>query len=108
MLVELAEDLDHPAPDTPPSDEMSVGYAWGVRYALGGSALGAAVLLRSGHLPQGWPRRYLSAQAAQARSGQVRKLFDIINRATFPLNPAVEGANAVFETILNGVGEDVA
>ena len=40
-------------------DGMRIGFAWGVTYALSGSALGAGMILASGTLGRDWPRRYL-------------------------------------------------
>lgn len=73
--------------------------AWGAAYALAGSALGAATMLRSPSLRPGWPRRYLTASAARARDGSVRRAFAAMEAAAPDWEQAAAGALAVFSLV---------
>lgn len=105
LLRDLNEDLGSKTSAGNQTNRGAItdAYAWGVRYALGGSAIGAASLLRSGHLPDHWPKRYLRAQASAARNGQVKALFDAINAQPIAVDQATCGANAVFNIIVGSV-----
>ena len=78
---------------------MSADFAWGVTYALSGSALGAASILASDTLPVDWPRQYLTAQHNHARVGGVRRVLDALNAAQPDIDGALEGARAVFRIV---------
>ncbi len=96
----LARDISTEAP--PPravSPRLTPDQAWGVLYALNGSALGATVLLRSGLGADSWPRDYLHEMATFAKSGELRDFFDHLEHLELSLADAVAGAGLVFDAI---------
>lgn len=78
---------------------MSRDYAWGVGYVLNGSALGAAVIMKAGHLGPTWPVRYLGLARDYARSGNLKAFFDALNEQTLDRAQALRGAVAVFDLL---------
>lgn len=74
-------------------------------YALNGSALGAAMILKHGGLGPDWPRRYLEMGRSYARSGGVRHFFDRLDRTPLVPHRVVAGAAAVFELFRPGPAE---
>ena len=99
LIACLSTDLDGNTARTDAAcrDGMRIGFAWGVTYALSGSALGAGMILASGTLGQDWPRRYLTAQHGFASSGGVRRVFEALNAAEPDIDDALKGARAVFD-----------
>ena len=77
----LAQDLS--ATNGQPQDRPSLSRpaAWGVLYALNGSALGASILLRS-MVPDGWPVSYLQEMARFAKSGRLARFFADLDAAS--------------------------
>lgn len=78
---------------------ISSGWAWGVLYALNGSALGASGLLKSGSIADQWPASYLMTMQAYVRSGALKTFFDVLNAQTDPLTDMIVGATAVFQSL---------
>lgn len=74
-------------------------YAWGVLYALNGSALGASSLLKSGAVPLSWPRSYLETLRRFAVSGDLATFFRQLDQAPLETALAVAGAHAVFDVV---------
>lgn len=101
LIMCLSADLGLPSTgaDRGLHSGMRRDFAWGVAYALSGSALGAASILASGTLRPRWPQRYLTAQRHFARSGGARRFFDALNAAAPDIDEALEGAKAVFQII---------
>ena len=93
LILDLEEETPQAMPDC---DGVDISFAWGVGYALNGSALGASKILKSGDLDQDWPRRYLELGQRFARSGAVRKFFDDLNVQTLERDKMINGATAVF------------
>ncbi|MEL6979410.1 MAG: hypothetical protein AAGM38_12135 [Pseudomonadota bacterium] len=87
-----------PDPEVAPP-RRSADAAWGAAYALRGSALGAAMILRSPSLRPAWPRAYLEASAQQARNGAVKRFFAAMEAAQPDWDEAARGAEAVFALI---------
>lgn len=83
----------------PPAKLGSESWAWGVLYAINGSALGGAVLLRDPSLHESWPKAYLKELGAFAKSGGVKSFFDELNKNSITARDAINGALAVFATL---------
>lgn len=79
----------------------SSGWAWGVLYALNGSALGASGLLRSGGLAADWPSSYLQTMQTYAKSGELRTFFDQLNDESSRPDAMIDGANEVFQALID-------
>ncbi|MEL6585556.1 MAG: hypothetical protein AAFY65_09330 [Pseudomonadota bacterium] len=77
-------------------EPLDLGTAWGVAYALNGSALGASSLLTSGAVSRDWPQAYLRVLRDYARGGGLRAFFDDLDAASVPRAQMVQGAQAVF------------
>lgn len=101
----IAEDCrsDPPGATTPAS--MSRDMAWGVTYALVGSALGASMILRKLLQAHDWPMAYLKASHAHATSGGVLRIFDALDASGADRNRARQGACALFRVIETHEGE---
>lgn len=96
----LCLDLGRPVPDAPfDRSARSDSWALGVQYALNGSAIGAATLLKSNVIPPDWPTQYLQTMRDYARSGQLARFFVQLDQATLHLPDATIGAAAVFDAI---------
>ena len=93
-IAALERDLAPAAPPGP-APLLSRDAAWGVLYALNGSALGATVLLRETAGDER-PSAYLTVMRDYARSGELRAFFDTLNHAPLELSGAAQGAAAVF------------
>jgi heme oxygenase len=106
----LARDLQEEAPETTGDlNATDVAYAWGVGYALNGSALGASTIIKSGHLGRDWPRRYLEMGRAFAQTGGVKDFFDRLNEKHLDRQRVTEGAMTVFSIFrqhLDTAGDD--
>ncbi|MEL6476354.1 MAG: hypothetical protein AAFR17_03430 [Pseudomonadota bacterium] len=87
--------LSGPAPVCPCRDA-----AWGVLYALNGSALGATVLLRTHAAGENRPSVYLTLMRDHARSGALGVFFRALNQQDLDRAAAAAGARSVFEAIL--------
>lgn len=72
---------------------------WGISYALTGSALGASVILKSGHIPNDWPTHYFTHMQRLARSGKVKRFFSTIGDGCSDPEAGVAGALRVFAVI---------
>lgn len=72
---------------------------WGISYALIGSALGASVILKSGHIPEDWPTEYLAHMQRLARSGSVKRFFSTIDDGCSDPETGAAGALRVFAVI---------
>lgn len=70
--------------------------AWGVLYALNGSALGASLLLRSSPAAAVGATAYLTVMHDYARSGRLKAFFATFNSQDLNLSLAESGARAVF------------
>lgn len=79
---------------------QSPAYAWGVSYALQGSSVGAAIMLKHGAIRPGWPDRYMQLGRDHVRSGDLNRFFDRLDAAAPPMNAATEGASDVFRILL--------
>lgn len=84
---------------------MGEDFAWGVAYALSGSALGAVAILRSGHVLGDWPVNYLDAARRYASTGLLRRLFDDLDAFQPDLSDATAGALAVFDIVAGKHGD---
>lgn len=79
--------------------KISQSWAWGVLYALNGSALGASILLKSGAVPNAWPSAYLRVMRDYATSGGLVAFMRSLQQQALDLPQAANGADAVFEMI---------
>lgn len=79
--------------------QLSEDQAWGVSYALIGSALGATTILRAMHEQVDWPIDYLKATVAFAKSKGVAQFFGDLNAAAPEPDQAAAGARLVFDII---------
>lgn len=82
-----------------PRLDLCSAEAWGVLYALNGSALGADLLLRQGARAAGWPVAYLQGMAEFAKSGQLKAFFEALEDAAPDFDAAYAGALQVFDMI---------
>ena len=86
--------------DTPAPLAASRGWtrdeAWGVLYALNGSALGATALLRPGAALAGQGSSYLELMRDYARSGALGAFIRALDGEMLDLPRATAGADAVF------------
>lgn len=89
------------APGDPVIADITRDHAWGIGYALTGSALGASLILKSGSMAPDWPTGYLAFMRDRARDGEIRRFFDALNASNADPEPACAGAMAVF-TVLEG------
>lgn len=95
----LALDLaGGPRPKTPPK-RGSESWAYGVCYALNGSAIGASILLKSRSTHAPWPCAYLETMADYATSGRLKAFFERLEAVQLNMDDAVQGARDVFTTI---------
>lgn len=83
----------------PAAPATSEGWAWGVLYALNGSALGASILIKSGAVRPDWPHDYLSEMRLFAASGALKTFFEGLDACDAPLDALIDGANAVFSRL---------
>ena len=99
-IVALAQDLncDVPVRSASPSG-ISADYAWGVSYALNGSAIGASILLKSDHRLKSWPTAYLALLQGYAKAGHLAQFFDALEAAPLDAERALQGAVDVFDMI---------
>ena len=72
--------------------------AWGILYALNGSAMGATALLRT-QGGEGRPQAYLSLMQDYAQSGALGAFFRDLNRQTLDQAAAIAGARSVFDAM---------
>ncbi|MEL7104393.1 MAG: biliverdin-producing heme oxygenase [Pseudomonadota bacterium] len=98
-LAALKADLSADLPECDTSPERSGSWAWGVAYALNGSAMGASILLKSGAVASGWPRRYLTVLRAYATSGRLHGFFAELAHQGIDLDEAGTGAKDVFAAL---------
>ena len=96
-IIALRQDLGTSQPAIVEQSITDQSFAWGVGYALNGSALGATTILKHGGLQRDWPRRYLEMGRDYARTGGVRRFFDRLNGEQLDRDQVVAGALAVFE-----------
>lgn len=94
-MAALCRDLQHPVPTACPTD-MTADTAWGVLYALNGSALGAAALMRPGGALTGQASDYLEQMRGYAQSGELGRFIRLLNAQTLDMRCASAGADAVF------------
>jgi heme oxygenase len=80
---------------------LTESQAWGVLYALNGSALGGSVLLKAGHTAPDWPTAYLQTMQAYARSGALAQFFRNLEAVDIVHSEAVSGAKLVFWLLKN-------
>ena len=95
-LTAISRDLGCAVPGKPAARDISTSWAFGVLYALNGSALGAATLLKGGGVSDAWPRSYLTVMSRYAKTGGVSSFFRQLNGEGICLSEADEGADAVF------------
>jgi heme oxygenase len=81
------------------SHELSPDEAWGVLYALNGSALGAQILLSEKSFVPEWPVAYLDAMRRFAKSGSLFTFFANLEIADIDTGSAIAGAKKVFFAI---------
>ncbi len=74
-------------------------WAWGVLYALNGSAMGASILIKSSALHSNWPVTYLTLMRNFAASGDLFKFLETLNTAKLDRTSAAEGANDTFRML---------
>lgn len=101
-LFALAQDLDLRPQSAAPSGEeyvLSRDAAWGVLYALNGSALGATVLMRDATNGAARSSAYLGLMRDFAKSGALAGFFRLLNAQDLNQNRAVDGAHAVFAAL---------
>lgn len=84
-------DLDGMVPVLAPGRD----WAWGVGYALKGSAIGARSLLEAA-ATRGWPVAYLGAQRRFATSGELSRFLRALDRCGARPDAALGGARGVF------------
>ncbi|MCH2163930.1 MAG: hypothetical protein MK098_04655 [Marinovum sp.] len=95
----LTKDLKRDgSPLTAESDETE-SWAWGVQYALNGSALGAGVLLKHDVSHHDWPIAYLQCMTGFAKSGALKRFFDDLDAQDLQMTDACAGALAVFDAL---------
>ncbi|MCV3272753.1 heme oxygenase-like domain-containing protein [Roseobacter sinensis] len=104
----LNEDLGTTGAVTGQAVQRTTSWAWGVQYALNGSALGASVLLKSGALQDGWPRAYLTQMQAFATSGALKRFFATLDALDLDIREAEAGAERVFSSLSEHSSEKVA
>jgi heme oxygenase len=106
-ITALKDDLGDAAPPQAgpaaalPARSIVPDRAWGIGYALNGSALGAAMMLKAG-MPGDWPISYLTSLSAYARSGRLATFFRRLNAAPLDLDIASEGGCDVFRLLAQG------
>lgn len=99
-LRAFAHDLDtyrSPAPQVACCPDYS--WAWGACYAINGSALGAAAMIRRGLLEDDWPVAYVTHMADYARSGMLAGFLRDLDRQVLDLEAARKGTLAVFAAL---------
>lgn len=108
-LDALRHDLKDSAPVASPPDfhkPQGRNAAWGVLYALNGSALGASMLLQPGAALAGQSSAYLNLMQDYAKSGALGGFFRALNGETLDINRAAAGADMVFSVMARcDVGE---
>lgn len=92
---------EHVPQSAPPS------WAWGVQYAINGSALGASILMKSAALQPDWPTAYLETMRSYATSGALNAFFQTLNAQDLDHVQATEGATQVF-TLLERAHQGLA
>lgn len=80
---------------TPPW--LTESFAWGVLYALNGSALGASILLKRHADLEQWPTAYLQEMRRFAKSGELLAFFRELDAVPLERVEASAGARAVFD-----------
>ncbi len=109
-ILALQQDLGTAgrAPDNFAGQNCDADYAWGVRYALTGSHIGASVILKSRGVGDAWPQSYLRRAQAFAQSGGVRDFFETLDAAAPDVTRATLGAKAVFKCLSAGHADNVS
>lgn len=97
----LSGDIGQPVPDVAPRGPQVGGadWAWGVRYALNGSMLGATQMLKSPDMAHHVRRAYLTCAHAYATSGKLAAFFRALNDRQLDLDAARAGAEQVFAAV---------
>lgn len=106
-LLALDADLSRLLAYAHTPDPVSDSWAWGVQYAINGSALGASILLKSAALQPGWPTAYLDTMRQFATSGALNTFFHDLNAQHLNRPEAEAGATRVF-TMLESAHQDLA
>jgi heme oxygenase len=97
-LDALRKDLGHEPRESAGAEPLSSSdknNAWGVLYALNGSAMGASKLLRSGV----GPSAYLDLMRSYATSGALSRFFRSLNAEPLDQSAAIKGARSVFASM---------
>lgn len=100
----VCRDLGIPVEQNACGSLTGQSYAWGVGYVLNGSAMGASIMLRGGHVKPDWPVEYFQTCQAYVRSGRLKAFFDQMNGAQLDLGEATQGASDVFAVFEDGLG----
>ena len=95
----LLRDLGGCVPDPAKSHTPNSDAAWGVLYALNGSAMGAGVLLKE-QPDADTPAEYLNLMSTYAKSGQLGAFYKALNRQVLDQSAAEEGARLVFSEMI--------
>lgn len=82
--------------DCQPPADRGADHAWGVLYALNGSAMGAAMMLRQGGLMADRNPAYMVLMHDFAKSGALGAFFRTLNARKLSLAEASSGARDVF------------
>ena len=98
-LAALSQDLDRDTPSGPVPHQQCQSRAWGILYALNGSALGASHLMKSGEMGRTWPNAYITCMRAYATSGRLKHFFDRLDTSRLDLTAASDGARQVFAAV---------
>lgn len=98
-LLAIEADLAVPIPVCEFGCDRSGSWAWGVAYALNGSAMGASVLLKSGAVAPDWPCSYLTVLRDYATSGRLQSFFRDLEGLRIDLDQASAGARDVFAAL---------
>ena len=98
----LSADIGAPLPAEPTETGAGGAWAWGARYALNGSMLGASQILKSGDMAHYSNRAYLTCARAYAKSGKLAAFFQALNARALDLDAARLGAEQVFAAISRG------
>ena len=98
-LSALEADLSVPLPVHHYRFDRTDSWAWGVAYALNGSAMGASVLLKTGAVGADWPRQYLTTLRDYATSGRLHGFFSALQDQAMDRDQAGRGARDVFAAL---------
>lgn len=93
----LQSDLGEAGAPAKAAPAPSSDWAWGVCYALNGSALGASVMVKSYNVPERDGTRYLWHMRSYARGGQLGSFFGRLNACDLSVEDAAVGACMVFD-----------